>query len=127
MHQWHDFPIIATIHYIHYIPYITYHTLHTIHYIPYIIFPNNQYDLNLLLSSVQFSQCQTVFCNSLQSSHHNAISLIWKSNSHGMNVKYDSYRNIYHVLKMVRNEHTEKFSRTFHLKALSLLSFWDTL
>ena len=45
--------------------------------------------------------------NSLQSSLHDAIASLWRSTSQNMNVQYESYKNTKHVLKIVRQEHTE--------------------
>ena len=86
--QWLDLPISATL--------------------SGIILPKNQFGLNIQLPSVKFIQCQTVLRNALQSSQHDAITSPWKSTSQNMNVQYDSYKNTKHVLKMVRQEHTEK-------------------
>ena len=86
--QWLDLPISATL--------------------SGIIFPKNQFGLNLQLPSFKFIQRQTVLRNSLQSSQHDAITSLMKSTSQRMNVQYDSYKNTKHVLKKVRDEHTEK-------------------
>ena len=70
--------------------------------------PRNQFGLNLLLPSVKFLQCQTVLRNALKSSSNDAIKSLWRSTSFGMNIQYDTYRNIKQVLKAVRHSHTDK-------------------
>ena len=84
--QWLDLPISATL--------------------SGIILPKIIFGFNLQLPSVKFIECQTVLRNFLQSSQHHAIASLWKTTNQKMNVQYDS--NTKHVLKMVRQEHTEK-------------------
>ena len=57
---------------------------------------------------MKFLQCPTVLRSCLRSSLNDAISSLWKSTSHSMNVQYDSYKNAKHIQKMVRKEQTDK-------------------
>ena len=66
-----------------------------------IILSKNQLGLNLILPSVKFMQCQTVYCNALKSSPNKSIQSLWKNTSQCMNIQYDVYRNTREVLKAV--------------------------
>ena len=88
--QWLDLPISATL--------------------SGISLPRKNFGLNLLLLSVKFQQCQTVLRNVLKSSSNKAVKSLWRSNSFGMNIQYDTYRNTKQALKAVRQNHTEKLS-----------------
>jgi len=66
VHQWLDLPTSATL--------------------SSIILPKNQFGFNLQLPSIKFIQCRTVLQNSLQSSQHDAITSLLKSNSQSMNI-----------------------------------------
>ena len=71
--------------------------------------PRKNFSLNLLLPSVKLQQCQTVLRNVLKSSSNDAVKSLLRSTSFGMNIQYDTYRNTTHVLKAVRQNHTDKF------------------
>ena len=86
--QWLDLPISATL--------------------SSIILSKSQYGLNMILPSVKFSQCQTVFRNSLRSSPNDESKSLWKSTNSGMNIQYDVYKNTRDVLKAVRSEHMHR-------------------
>ena len=86
--QWLDIPVIATV--------------------SGISLPQNQFGLNLQLPSLKFLHCQAVLRSCLKSSSSDVTTSLCKSTSHSMNIQYDSYKNTKHVLKMVRQEHTEK-------------------
>ena len=73
-----------------------------------IILSKNQFGLNLILPSVKFMQCQTVYHNALKSSPNKNIQSFWKNTSQSMNIQYDVYRNTRDVLKAVRSEHKER-------------------
>ena len=73
-----------------------------------IILSKNQFGLNLILPSVKFMQCQTVYRNALKSSPNKNIQSLWKNTSQSMNIQYDVYRNTREVLKAVRSEHKER-------------------
>ena len=73
-----------------------------------IILLKNQFGLNLILPSVKFMQCQTVYRNALKSSPNNNIQSLWKNTSQSMNIQYDVYRNTREVLMAVRSEHKER-------------------
>ena len=83
--QWLDLPISATL--------------------SSIILSKSQYGLNMILPPMKFSQCQTVFRNSLRTSPNDEIKSLWKSTNSGMNIQYDIYKNTKDVLKAVRSEH----------------------
>ena len=74
--QWLDLPISATL--------------------SSIILSKSQYGLNMILPSLKFSQCQTVFRNSLRSSPNYEIKSLWKSTNSGMNISITFIR----LLKM---------------------------
>ena len=57
---------------------------------------------------MKFSQCQTVFRNSLRSSHNDENKSLWKSTNSGMNIQYDVYKNTKDVLKAVRSGHKHR-------------------
>jgi len=82
--QWLDLPISATL--------------------SSIILSKNQFGLNMIFLSMKFSQCQTVFRNSLRSSPNYEIKSLWQSTNCFMNIQYDVYKNTKDVVKAVRSE-----------------------
>ena len=100
--QWLDLPISATL--------------------SSIILSKSQYGLNMILPSVKFSQCQTVFRNSLRSSPNDKIKSLWKSTNSGMNIQYDIYKNTKDVLKAVRSEHKHRLQTQLQSQG-AILSF----
>ena len=87
-----------------------------------IILSKNQFDLSLILPSVKFAQCQTVFRNSLRSSPNDEIKSLWKNTSNGMNIQYDVYKNTKDILKAVRSEHNDSLQTQLHSQG-AILSF----
>ena len=100
--QWLDLPVSATL--------------------SSIILSKNQFGLNMILPSMKFSQCQTVFRNSLRSSPNDEIKSLWKSTSSGMNIQYDVYKNTKDVLKAVRSEHKHRLQTQLQSQG-AILSF----
>ena len=87
-----------------------------------IILSNNHFGLNLILPSVKFMQCQTVYRNALKSSPNKNIQSLWKNTSQSMNNQYDVYRNTREVLKAVRSEHKERL-QNYLVSQGTVLSF----
>ena len=100
--QWLDLPISATL--------------------SSIILYNSQYGLNMILPSMKFSQCQTVFRNSLRSSPNDETKSVWKSTNSGINIQYDVYKNTKDVLKGVRSEHKHRLQTQLQSQG-AILSF----
>ena len=61
--------------------------------------------------------------NSIGAYHQLYLTSIWKSTNHGMNVQYDSCKNIKQVLKIVRQEDTEKLKVQLLLRVSLFLSY----
>ena len=76
----------------------------------------------MILPSMKFSQCQTVFRFSLRSSPNDEIKSLWKSTSSGMSIQYDVYKNTKDVLKAVRSEHKHRLQTQLQSQG-AILSF----
>ena len=87
-----------------------------------IILSKNQFGLNMILPSMKFSQCQTVFRNSLRSSPNDEIKSLWISTSSGMNIQYDVYENTKDVLQAVRSENKHRLQTQLQSQG-AILSF----
>ena len=81
----------------------------------------SQFGLNMILPTMKFSQYQTVFNNSLQSSPNDEIKSFWKSTS-AMNIQYDVYKNTKDVFKTVRSGHNHRLQAQLHSQR-GILSF----
>ena len=58
----------------------------------------NKFGLNICPPSVKFTQCQTVFRDSLKESPNDSLKDLWKSSSCRTNIQYDVYKSTKEVL-----------------------------
>ena len=54
-----------------------------------LILQNSKYEINLILPSATFIQCQTVIRNVLKSSPNPDITSLWAATSNGTNIQYE--------------------------------------
>ena len=100
--------------------------------------PYNRFELNVILPSTKFLQCQTVSRKALQSSPNEDIDKLWMETSDYKNIQYDTYKNTKDVLSTIRKQHEDKlkhhlisqgsfFSNVIKYSTISLNSIWSSV
>ncbi len=69
---------------------------------------SNKFGLNIIPTSVKFTQCQTVLRNALKTSPNDSIKELWKSTNNYTNIQYDSYHSTKEVLKNFHSAQEDK-------------------
>ncbi len=69
---------------------------------------SNKFGLNIIPTSIKFTQCQTVLRNALKTSPNDSIKELWKSTNNYTNIQYDSYQSTKEVLKNFHSAQEDK-------------------
>ena len=70
-----------------------------------VFLPRNKFGLNVFLSSMKFTQCQTVSRSSLKTSMNEDINKLWSITSMNKNTQYENTKD---VLKAFRNDNEQR-------------------
>ena len=88
-----------------------------------LILNKSRYDINLVLPSTKFIECQTVIRNALKSSPNLDIKNLWAETSYGTNLQYDQFQNTKQVLKSIQHDHEERINNTLLSQGLVIWYF----